>query len=85
MSQVEAREQREAGEPEGVGRGQKTMAYGQLPVFGNKVLLEPNHALLLTYCLWLLPIYKGRVEQLGQTKNQKENSTDSWFRRSGTR
>ena len=35
---------------------------GPLSVFINKVLLEYSHAYSLTYCLWLLLQYNGRVE-----------------------
>ena len=37
------------------------MVHGQLPVFVNKVLLEPSHAHLLIYCVWLFFFYKGKL------------------------
>lgn len=42
----------------------KTTAYDQLPVFANKVLLDPSHAHILSssiYCPWLLPAIKVQL------------------------
>ena len=38
----------------------------QIAVSINKVLLEHSHAHLVTYPLWLLSQYNGRVEEIQQ-------------------
>lgn len=37
---------------------------GLLPVFVNKILLQPSHIHLFAYCQWLLSYHNGRTEQL---------------------
>ena len=75
----------------------KTTAYGQLPVFVNKVLLDPSHAHLLTSIAHgCFPATKAELSSRGRdsmahkpkiftTWSSQKNGADFWFRRSSTR